>query len=250
MLSVNGTKPPSTEVSCSAAILLYQNGNSVRYGSYHEVKSTGKDLTIGAGTPLSKRRIISAIRDLAGGEHEDVFVSDNVVAKASGLIAWWRPAQNTRLWFHCAGLDEARGKKPTAKPTSATVPVPPLLFAAYQGMLFVFALAVNERPTANAALMFSPFMNIYEDGNMCSGSVKLPSECTSSSIPAWEKAFFGSKFSHFNGADHFKYTGGRMQFAADWVDGKFAEFPMDVLTPKKQTLAQFFKSILKSKTNE
>ena len=73
---------------------------------------------------------------------------------------------------------------------------PPLVFRASRGALSIWALDKDERPTEDTTLCRAPYFNVYERGNMCVGSVRLPDEPRPDNLGDWEECFFGSNFGH------------------------------------------------------
>src|ERR1019366_5744284 len=58
------------------------------------------------------------------------------------------------------------------------------------------ALAESRRPERGTALFHASFWNVYLDGKVCHGTMRVPQDFSMESLPGWEKAFFGSNFSH------------------------------------------------------
>ena len=65
--------------------------------------------------------------------------------------------------YFVSGLDIPNGK----------AYVPPMLWYASKYSLAVFALATDRRPKENTPLYYAPFLNIYEDGKVCMGTVSI-----------------------------------------------------------------------------
>jgi PRTRC genetic system protein B len=79
------------------------------------------------------------------------------------------------------------------------VPWPRLLMVANRnGKLAVAALKTNGRVSAKTKLYHAPLMNVYANGNVCTGSATLPNECGIDQIKVWESVMFDSAFSHVN----------------------------------------------------
>jgi len=128
-------------------------------------------------------------------------------------------------------LDQLSGKR---------FPQPALLFRASEGHLAVRALAEIERPTPKTKLFRAPYWNVYESGDVCLGSTKVPREASVASLPRWEQAFFESEFIHANVAKKLtEFPGG---FVAMWKSliGK-KKFPVEHLADAGETLEKFIK---------
>ena len=105
-----------------------------------------------------------------------------------GVVIWYTKAQQRQLYF-VSSLDIPNG----------TAQVPPMLWKASKNSLTVYALVTNRRPTEKTSLHYAPFFNIYEEGNVCMGTVSIDiknSISVEEFIQAWEDYFFNSYFSH------------------------------------------------------
>jgi PRTRC genetic system protein B len=151
------------------------------------------------------------------------------------LIAWWCPAAVRPMFFQSATDQEANalsGKK---------FPHPGLVFVATEGHLSVRALPRNKRPTSGTQLLSAPYWNTYEDGSVCTGSMRVPaSEVSSSVTAAWEQGFFESAFTHPSGAVRLtSYKGGIIPMWTS-VLGRDT-FPDQYLVTAHETLLQFIR---------
>jgi PRTRC genetic system protein B len=84
---------------------------------------------------------------------------------------------------------------------------PALLFVARRNGLSVYALRSDERPSKDTPLSMAPFYNVYDDGRVCTGSMKVPGKLDPASTDQWSRAFFGSNFTHATGLKHWAHTG-------------------------------------------
>jgi PRTRC genetic system protein B len=104
--------------------------------------------------------------------------------------------------------------------------------------LWIRALGINERPKAEASLYIAPYWNCYDNGVVCTGSMRIPREKSVAALEGWERAFFQSEFTHAAGAvKHTNYPGGLLRLWQHIV-GK-DHFPVRYLVKAKQTLAEF-----------
>ena len=74
-----------------------------------------------------------------------------------------------------------------------------MLWLANKRSLKIFALPNNRRPTEKTELFYAPFFNVYEDGNVCMGTVDVNIQNSTSLeefTKKWEDYFFNSYFSH------------------------------------------------------
>jgi PRTRC genetic system protein B len=87
-------------------------------------------------------------------------------------------------------------------------------------------------------MYMGPYWNCYDNGVVCTGSMKIPREQSVSAIEAWEQSFFQSEFTHASGMrKHTRFPGGLL---AMWqsLEGK-KEFPYKYLVKGPQRLAEF-----------
>ncbi|MDQ8051963.1 MAG: hypothetical protein REI78_03005 [Pedobacter sp.] len=109
-------------------------------------------------------------------------------AGRDGHIVWHTPKQEVDLFFK-AELGLSNGK----------ANIPALIWKASRYGLAVWAVKCKGRPSAEEKLFQAPFLNVYDSGSVCMGSVQIdvPKNCTIKSFCAlWEHYFFNSSFSH------------------------------------------------------
>ncbi|WP_282109251.1 hypothetical protein [Shewanella algicola] len=150
---------------------------------------------LGLGEVISVSDVVnelSKIDDLSEANDNDwleSYTDENILVKNNKTLVWHTPRQSRKLYL---SID------------SVTVTVPPLLYIyktpnrSGAPSLQVFALAANKRPKLTAKLYHAPLMNIYSDGRLCLGNIKLPTKVTSQTIEQVEKEFFYSRFTHPN----------------------------------------------------
>jgi PRTRC genetic system protein B len=109
-----------------------------------------------------------------------------------GTLVWYTKAQKRQLYFaENLGLE------------GGTANVPPMVWKASRNRLSVFAVSTNRRPKENTPLYHAPFFNVYDDGNVCIGTVSIDFENSASAeefMTAWETYFFNSYFTHLLGS--------------------------------------------------
>jgi PRTRC genetic system protein B len=117
-------------------------------------------------------------------------------------------------------------------------PQPPLVWNVVNGELCIRALSVNKRPQATTTLAVAPFWNLSDDGRVCTGTMRRPDSATVAAIPAWERGFYESAFTHANVGRLTRHEGG---FEGLWeaLKGKRRRFPTESLIQLPQTLDQF-----------
>jgi PRTRC genetic system protein B len=180
---------------------------------------------------LDKSDLDTLIKGLHGAIPVE-FLPPNVLVRTHESIAWWTPPAIRPMFYvkdKSVELDRLSGKR---------FPQPALLFRATRGSLAVRALASNERPSLNSPLYRAPYWNVYDTGNICLGSTKVPREANVQSLPRWEHAFFESEFTHAN--DSSKLTEHPGGFVGLWKSlvGK-KTFPIEHLAKTGETLEKF-----------
>lgn len=106
----------------------------------------------------------------------------------NGFVMWYTKAAMRQLFF-AGSLGIPNG----------TAHVPPLLWAADKHKLYVYALKTGKKPTGDTPLYYAPFFNVYENGNVCMGTVDVhigKAASLEAFTEAWESYFFNSYFSH------------------------------------------------------
>lgn len=112
----------------------------------------------------------------------------NVNSNENGYAIWTCKPQKRTLFF-TEKLEIPNG----------VTPLPSLIFKATKNQLSVYAHKGTRRPTAKTKLYYAPFFNVYENGNICMGTVGIKvAKATSLEefIHLWEELFFNSYFSH------------------------------------------------------
>ncbi|WP_269225256.1 PRTRC system protein B [Flavobacterium eburneipallidum] len=143
-----------------------------------------------------------------------------------GTVLWYTKAQQKQLYF-VKGLGIPNGK----------CQVPPLAWFANKNSLSIFALATDRRPTEKTPLHYAPFFNVYDNGNVCMGTVNIDIQNSASVeefIQAWESYFFNSYFSHLLG-NYNPIKGNCVNLWKEQISTDKA-FPKEVLKPNNKTL--------------
>jgi len=146
----------------------------------------------------------------------------------NGFAVWHTPKQRVNLLF------VERLKIP-----NGIASIPALLWKASKDNLYIYALADNTTVSEHTALYNAPFFNLYEDGKVCMGTVKIniPSDCLLEEfIALWQNYFFNSFFSHTLGGRS-SVKGNIIQLWQSLI-GKRKSFPAEVLLQKKLTVKQ------------
>lgn len=144
----------------------------------------------------------------------------------SGFALWYTPAQMSDLLFvESLGIPNGRAS------------LPPLLWKASKTTLWVYAIDCDKNITQETLLFHAPFFNLYHDGKVCMGTVKIDigRDCRLEEfIEKWEKYFFDSYFSHLLQSKS-QVKGNIIQLWKNLVNTK-KKFPTDRLVKNGLTL--------------
>lgn len=230
-----------------AAVLVYATGTGgAAYATVHEVEA-GRRPRLGAGVPATKEACAGLARALGAAATLSGFVPPTLLYLGARSLVWWRPAAPAVVYFDTAKsaaadqADDAGGRSLIGK-RSARVPHPGLVFAVGRRGWYVYALAAGaDRPGPATRLMRAPYFNVYADGQICTGNVRLPKTLSPESLAEYERAFFASEFTHPNAHGRERLVraeGGPYAFWRDLLDlgPGMTEFPAQQLVDAKLTL--------------
>jgi PRTRC genetic system protein B len=228
----------SQDFRLSRALLVYgtssYDGFPYRHPfvTLHEVIHDDEGARLGEGQLATPQMLIDLMVSLGKSLPVEI-LPERVLVRTTETVVWWAPAEERIMFFSDRGGDAAlqplNGKK---------YPHPSLLFKACGTHLQIRALAENKRPGADTKLYVAPYWNCYDDGAVCTGTMRIPREKSVTAIEAWERSFFQSEFTHAVGAcKRTAFPGGLLGM---WISlqGK-KRFPCKYLVEAKQTLAEF-----------
>jgi PRTRC genetic system protein B len=220
------------EFTLDAAILVYRNSRQASgYISTHTIER-GDDgrAQLGTGKPACRRDIANLL-DFAGADLGiRGWMGENVLYTARDVMVWWRPASPATMFF----------TSPKAQGQAAQ---PALVFAVAGNAWYVWALERNERPTPSTMLQNAPYFNVWKDGQICTGDVKLPAEIAPDTTADIEATFFNSRFTHPN---HDAICTRIIKPADLWktlMSESGKPFPAQLLVPYEHTLGQVVESL-------
>lgn len=216
------------------ALLIFKKAgeNADFYIEAYDMDPSGKPinghpLSVREGNALSKALIINE-RKAQGFLIPKGLMPANVLhinGNLDGCAIWHTPAQERRLLF-----------SETLGIPSGTAHVPPLIWRAGRRKLQVFAHS-GDGLTLEMPLLRAPFFNVYADGAVCMGNVKIniPATCgLEQFIHLWEDYFFNSFFSH---TIHQQIiSGGNIVQLWQQLIASNKPFPIAKLIPLKSTL--------------
>ena len=228
-------------MTLQGAVMLYGNSTTgASFATAHGVALNDQNIpALLEGHPLTMQTINGLVAAVAKGAESkrnfNGYLPENVLAVGIGSIIWWLPAEDRHVSFECR--EEIIGT------ASGTTPHPSLVFGvANNGDWSVFAVKGKVRPTPETKLWQAPYFNVWSNGKICRGTSKVPKGATAQQIEGWNKAFFGSNFSHPNVHAPKKlvnYSGGSYQFWRDMLDGNHGRFPLRALVETPYTLNDF-----------
>jgi PRTRC genetic system protein B len=228
----------SQEFRLSRVLLVYgkssYDGFPYRHPfvTLHEVIHEGEEARLGTGHLVTPQMLTRMMNDLGESTPTEI-LPECVLVRTADTIVWWKPAGQAVMFFSDRGGDATlktlNGKK---------YPHPPLIFKVNSSSLWIRALGANHRPIGRSPVYLAPYWNCYDNGSVCTGTMKIPREKSVTAIEDWEQAFFRSEFTHAAGV--VKRTTYPAGLLAMWqtLQGK-AQFPVTYLVKARQTLDEF-----------
>jgi len=219
------------EFKLSDAVLVYRAGSGEAFASLHRVKQDDSGVPyLVPGESLTTAFVRSLAQGLGAQVKPEIF-PDCVLARTPDLLVWWSPPQLRVMFF--GGTDqEAR------RINGLVFPHPALVFKVLDKNLFVRAVATTLRPGPDTPLKTAPYWNTDSLGLVCAGSMRVPESSDIASLPAWQDAYFQSRFTHAAGAVRLtSHPGG---FIGLWTSlAARKRFPVQYLTDAGETLQEF-----------
>lgn len=209
----------------------------------HEVIHEGEEARLATGHLVTPQMLSRLMNELGESTRTEI-LPERVLVRTADTIVWWKPAGQAVMFFSDRGgdaiLKRLNGKK---------YPHPPLLFKSTGSNLWIRALGANRRPTEESGLYLAPYWNGYDNGSVCTGTMRTPREKSVAAIEDWEQSFFRSEFTHAGGAGkRTTYPGGLL---AMWQALQTKpEFPIRYLVKVKQTVGDFVSSHESQNQNE
>ena len=216
------------------ALVFYQTKgmNSDTYVESFDMDKNGNPIN---AHPLTVREANQLVKTLktAKEEKEPCLKSDGIM---SNTILHIDPIQNKVIWFTKAMQRELYFTESLGI-SKGMANIPAMLWIANKNSLSVFALGSNHRPNENTKLFNAPFFNVYENGNVCMGTVDVQIKKIASLEEftiAWENYFFNSYFSHLM-QDYNPINGNCVTLWESLINTN-KSFPKEVLKKNAKTL--------------
>jgi len=218
-----------------ALLFLQKTGNGIQSDFYIESYDidvagcpiNGHPLSIQESNKLAKALQVNE-KKAQGFLNPKGLMPPNVLtinSSSSGFAVWQTPPQFIKLLF-----TENLGIP------SGMAHIPAMVWKAGKNSIQVFAVAETGF-TENTSLCHAPFFNVYSDGRVCMGNVKIgiPKDCgLEQFMELWQNYFFNSYFSHLFGG-HQPVNGNIVQLWQRLTETG-EQFPTDVLIPNKFTI--------------
>lgn len=229
------------------SIIIYMNrGTDYRnreqyYLESHDIQVDKKGNSILLeGKPLRRSSLVDLGKGLATQTTKQLqckgIIPENLIyfnqEIGDSVIMWFVPEQKHNLFF-TKDLNIPSGQGYT----------PSLLFILRRKTLSVFAIKGNKKPTYQTKLYNAPFHNIHNNGEVCLGNAKKPTDKLiyfDEIMRAWENIFWASEFSRLIGRNPIK-SNLNILYKELIQSGK--KFPSDELIPHTEfnTIEELFK---------
>ena len=134
----------------------------------HEVTHENEEARLSEGQLVTPQILADLMTGLGRSTPLEI-LPERVLARTADIIVWWTPASQRTMFFSDRGEDVALRKL-----NGKSYPHPPLLFKTSGSHLWIRALGVNERPKAETPLYTAPYWNCYDNGVVCTGSMRIP----------------------------------------------------------------------------
>jgi len=221
-------------------LVFYKNDNKENTRYYVEAFQLDAGGYPLAPHPLSEseaRDLAKLLKQADGGRTKGHFLQAEGILPSKVLYTCLS-GEPFAVWFTPAAVVPLLFQKSLNIP-SGPAAIPPLIWKATAKSLSVYACKEADRPTAATSLYHAPFFNLYENGQVCMGTVQvaIPSDCSLEKfISLWEGYFFGSYFAHLL-IEQSPVEGNIVEL---WkvVVGTGGPFPLDKLKPCSVTLKQ------------
>ena len=214
----------------TTALVFYQNDeiNKDTYVEHFDMDKNGNPINAHPLTEREAKELVKALTINTQKEKSQDFLKPkgilpthilHINPSENGSVLWFTKSMKRQLYF-TENLEIPNGM----------AEVPAMLWLANKRNLKIFALSSNLRPTEKTSLFYAPFFNVYEDGNVCMGTVDVNIQNSTSLeefTKKWEDYFFNSYFSHLMN-EHNPIKGNCVSLWKNLV-GTDNSFPKEVL---------------------
>ena len=225
----------------TTALVFYQNDerNKDTYVEYFDMNKNGNPVNAHPLTEREAKELLKALTINTQKEKNQDFLKPkgilpthilHINPSEKGSVLWFTKSMKRQLFF-TENLEIPNGR----------TEVPAMLWLANKRSLKIFALPNNRRPTEKTELFYAPFFNVYEDGNVCMGTVDVNIQNSVSLeefIEKWEDYFFNSYFSHLMN-EHNPINGNCVSLWKSLINTD-KSFPKEILRTANRTLKNLF----------
>ena len=224
------------------ALVVYQNDeiNKDIYVEHFDMDKNGNPINAHPLTEREAKELVKALTINTQKEKNQDFLKPKGILPThilqinpseNGSVLWFTKSMKKQLYF-TENLEISNGR----------AEVPAMLWFANKRSLKIFALANSRRPTEKTELFYAPFFNVYEDGNVCMGTVDVNiqnSNYIEEFIEKWEDYFFNSYFSHLMN-EHNPINGNCVNLWKSLINTE-KQFPKEALKQANRTLKNLLK---------
>ncbi len=183
----------------TSALVFFQTNERIKetYVEYFDMDKNGNPINAHPLTEKEAKTLVKALNTKTQKEKSKDFLKPKGILPTNilqinpsenGSVLWFTKSMKKQLYF-TKNLEISNGR----------AEVPAMLWFANKRNLKIFALSSNQRPTEKTPLFYAPFFNVYENGNVCMGTVDVHIQNSTSLeefIKNWKDYFFNSYFSH------------------------------------------------------
>ena len=221
----------------TSALVFFQTNERIKetYVEYFDMDKNGNPINAHPLTEKEAKTLVKALNTKTQKEKSKDFLKPKGILPTNilqinpsenGSVLWFTKSMKKQLYF-TENLEISNGR----------AEVPAMLWFANKRSLKIFALSSNQRPTEKTPLFYAPFFNVYENGNVCMGTVDVHIQNSTSLeefIKNWEDYFYNSYFSHLMN-EHNPINGNCVNLWKSLVD-KDEIFPKNVLKKTNKIL--------------
>ena len=221
----------------TTALVFYQNDerNIETYVVHFDMDKNGNPINAHPLTEREAKELIKALTiNIQKEKNQDFLKLKGILPthilqinpSENGAVLWFTKSMKRQLYF-TENLEIPNGM----------AEVPAMLWFANKRSLKIFALANSRRPTEKTGLFYAPFFNVYEDGNVCMGTVDVNFQNSTSLeefTEKWENYFFNSYFSHLMN-EHNPIKGNCVSLWKSLINTE-KQFPKEILKKANRTL--------------
>lgn len=232
-------KPTQINFEPKLGVVVYE-GDGRHYLQVHDIIKSAGGYYWGEGKPFQREQLQELALSLKKEQLSTLklrgLIQENLLYFQPGLsgnvYAWFLPPQQHFITF-----------TPDMKIPAAKYRFPGLILAVKNKDMFIFAYKGKTRPTGKTALFHAPFNNIYDDGEVCMGTISESRRqpFLEDEIDRWQRRFFGGRFTSAHDVEDHLAKGFTLQSLYKTMK---TAFPEKALKPAKyKTLDLFIKSL-------